>query len=312
MVSRSSSGAHRHTVRGLFLMFIAGILIIVGQLVCSLIALLGLVIGLMGFLKIYSDRRAYPEPHPTNMKYSLIFYILGIILMIVGVIAMVAATFSWGMAFVEGATVEEAFDLFLRYMLIAIVIVLGGELCMIFARYKLLIELMPPHLKGFLKGVMVLLVVMSIVGLVSIFYIYSGLIGTYGDAIGGVSSGSTGEAEMVALESDIVRFQEEAAAIALVNTILGLITHTLFVMCFYFAWSYQKVGVAFQKEKFTESEIWIKRTAPTVNVAKKPERDVYEIPPDRIKCPGCGRFMGLGFRKCPDCFTVIPNGVSVA
>jgi hypothetical protein len=294
-------------------MFIAGILIIVGQLVCSLIALIGLVIGLMGFLKIYADRRAYNEPHPTNMKYSLGFYILGIILMIVGVIAMVAATYSWGLALaVEGATVAEAFDLFLRYMLIAIVIVLGGELCMIFARYKLLIELMPPHLKGFLKGAMVLLVVMTIVGLVSVFHLYTGLIGTYGEAIGGVSSGSTGEAEMVALESDVVKFQEEAAAITLVNTILGLITHTLFVMCFYFAWSYQKVGVSFRKEKFTESEIWIHRTSPEPKTAPKPERDVYTIPVDRVKCPGCGRFMGLGFRKCPDCFAEIPNGVAIA
>jgi heme/copper-type cytochrome/quinol oxidase subunit 2 len=293
-------------------MFLAGILIIVGQLVCSLISLVGLVIGMMGFLKIYADRRSYPEPHPTNMKYSLIFYIFGIIITIIGVIAMVAATFSWGLAFVEGATAEEAFDLFLTYMLFAIIIVLAGELCMIFARYKLLVELMPPNLKGFLKGVMVLLVVMSIVGMASIFYLYSGLIGTYGEALGGVSSGSSGEAEMAALESDIVKFQEEAAAITLVNAVLGIITHVLFILCFYFAWSYQRVGIAFQKEKFEESEIWIKRTEPRIKMNDEPERDVFTTPPDRIQCPGCGRYMGMGFRKCPDCFSSIPNGVTVA
>ena len=72
------------TVKGLFFMLIAGLLIIVGSFVCFVISIIGYILAIIGFFKIHGDRHAYPEPHPTNMTQSLIFYILGIAIAIIG------------------------------------------------------------------------------------------------------------------------------------------------------------------------------------------------------------------------------------
>ena len=91
----------QETTTGLAYMLIAGILIIIGQFICFIISIIGSILALVGFIRIYMDRYSYPDPHRTNMKISLIFYILGIILSIIGIIALFSATFSWAYSIME-------------------------------------------------------------------------------------------------------------------------------------------------------------------------------------------------------------------
>ena len=301
----------QETVTGLLYMLIAGILFIVGLLVCSLISIIGWVFAIIGFFKIYKDRYSFPQPHRKNMTISLIFYILGIVISIIGVILTIYATFSWITSiFQQGLTRSEAFDAYLKNLITAIILVLIGSLFTIFARYKLLIELMPLHLKGFLKIVTFFTIIVIFFGFAVLFILFDGLIGTYKETLE-ITSGDEDELflQVDTTEQDFAEFQEKAYAMSLTNTILSLTSQILFLLCFYFAWSYQKTSSAIQKSLKLREEEPVRRIKRPPQYGSSPEekRDILATSPDKIKCPGCNRYLEKGFMMCPDCFTEIPQ-----
>lgn len=299
--SKTESG----TVTGLMFMLIAGILFIVGSFVCVLITFLGWYFAISGFFRIYWDRYQHREPHQTNMNLALIFYLIGIALAILGAVAFVIAAFSWGLGTVDtGSTAAEAFDNYLTNLMIATGIVVAGELCLIFARYKLLIELMQPNFKKFLRGVVALMLVVAVVAFALVIFLFSTLIGTYERSFELAITNQTTGTEMQVVEEDFEEFQEETAGIASLNLALAMISQIMFLMCFYFAWTYQKTRGALEKSlRAKKEEHRIKRTSPMLvpTVAPGKKEDIFETPAGKIQCPQCGRYMDKGYRKCPDC-----------
>ncbi len=228
------------TVSGLFYMLIAGILILVGALVCGVISFIGYILAIIGFYKIYTDRNSYDEPHPSNMKLSLVLYILGIILVIVGAILIVIATFSLVFSMIEG-NLTSAFNSFLLYIVIGALIATIGEILWVFGRYKLLVKLMPVDRIGFLQAAVVIVIIVSIIGLIVVPILFSGLQGAF-KGLDVEDEESTEE-----LQRNINKFSEKTSGISWLNAGLGIISQILFILCFYFAYDYQKKNPQLRK-----------------------------------------------------------------
>jgi hypothetical protein len=232
----SHSPVDSPTVKGLFFMLIAGILIIVGQFVCPILTIIGYVLALIGFFKIFTDRNSYPEPHPTNMKQSLFLYIFGIIIIIVGVIIGIWALFGLAFSAISGeVTISELFDSFATYFIISAIVVLFGSIVFIFGRYKLLIELVPPDKKGILKFALILALILIIVGLVILPYFYNEIRGSFKDNDEVIDRDNLDK-----LQKQLQKFQQKTIGITLVSAVLGIVSEVLFLLCFYFAYDYQK------------------------------------------------------------------------
>lgn len=223
------------TVKGLFYMLIAGILILIGSFVCGIISIIGYILALVGFFKIYSDRHMYPEPHPSNMSTSLIFYLLGIIIVIIGIVFIVASAFILAASLVNNKDLSGAFDSFLLYIVIGTAIILIGGLFWVFGRYKLLSSLMPEDKISFLNIAMVIVIVSMVIGLITIPILFSSLEGTFEDI-------DKDEEELT--DKDINKYTAEIQAktigFTLINGALSIISEILFIICFYFAYDHQK------------------------------------------------------------------------
>lgn len=231
------------TVKGLLFMLIAGILIIIGQFVCAILTIIGYILAIIGFFKIYGDRYSYPEPHPTNMKYSLIFYILGVIIIIIGIIIIIFATVGLVFSAIGGGlTISEFFERFLLYMVISIIIISIGSLFIIFGRYKLLVELMAPNHKGILKFALILAVILIFIGLIIAPFLFIELKGAFEGEDEELDEDNT-----EILQKKLQEFQAEIFGLSMMSTILGLISEILFIICFYLAYDYQKTNPQAQR-----------------------------------------------------------------
>lgn len=233
------------TVKGLFYMLIAGVIIIIGDFlgafnICGLISFIGYIIALVGFWKIYSDRGSYPEPHTTNMKHSLIFYVLGIILVIIGIVMIVVGALTFTFQAIEQGADSSDFESFLFNTIIAGVIVSIGSLLWVFGRYKLLVGLMPENKIGFLKAAVILVIIVMIIGIIGLGIVYSGLKGEFKDFKIEPSEGDISEDSLDNLTAALADFEKKTWGIDIINLALSIISQILFLLCFYFAYDYQK------------------------------------------------------------------------
>jgi uncharacterized BrkB/YihY/UPF0761 family membrane protein len=222
------------TVKGLLYMLIAGVLVLIGGFVCGVISIIGYILALVGFFKIYSDKEAFPEPHPNNMRQSLIFYILGIIVIIIGIVVVVISAFILVMAVGEDTSISEAFDVFIFYLLIGIIISLIGGILWVFGRYKLLYSLMPEDKKSLLNIAMVIVILSMILGMIVLSILFNNMKGAFEDV---------DEEEKLTeknLQKYLTKFQTEAISFTLLSGVLSIISEILFIICFYFAYDYQK------------------------------------------------------------------------
>ena len=135
----------------------------------------------------------------------------------------------------EGS-VSDAFDSFLLNVVIASIISVIGSLLILFGRYKLLIGLMPGDKVGFLKAVVAIVVIISLIGIISFPIIFNDLKGAFKD----IESESTGEDDAKLIEDNLGKFEEKTWVITTINSVLSLIEQVLFLLCFYFAYEYQK------------------------------------------------------------------------
>lgn len=222
------------TAQGLLLMLVAGIIILLATLssVCAVLAIVGYIFALMGFLKIYRDRFSYPEPHPSNMRMSFLLYLIGLLITIACIFAIAAMAFWMVGAIMTGGSISDAFDKFITNMFAIIAVMIIGSLCIIIARYKLLVGLMPPNRKGLLKMTMVVLVIVTLIGMVSGYILFNSLIGSVKD-----SSEST---DNTAALKNLTEFQTKSSILSLINEAVSVLSELLFVLCFYFAYDYQK------------------------------------------------------------------------
>jgi MFS family permease len=155
------------TSKGLFIMFLSGIFILIGFVGFPPLAVIGWIISGVGFFMVFGDRYAYPEPHPTNMKFSLFFYISGIIMLIVGGISLFIGAlsgFPFDFYYEESTPIGSIF-----FIIVTISITILGSVFMFLGRYKLLVELLPPDKKGLLRFAMIFVLV-SIVLVLLFFY----------------------------------------------------------------------------------------------------------------------------------------------
>jgi len=196
------------TVKGLWYMLIGGLIILVGTLVsdvCAAIALIGYILAIIGFWKIYQDRQSYPEPHQSNMSVSLIFYVLGFIFLIIGVIIIASAIFNWANQMANGSgSAEEAWEGFISSTMAGIILFgIGGFLWLI-ARYKLLIELIPLDKKALLNGAVILALLLSVVGLALSFQVTSDM----KNLADGMDELQDSDDEQAVLDEYVVRLEE--------------------------------------------------------------------------------------------------------
>ena len=153
------------TIKGLFIMLIASILIIVGIITIPMLALIGWVISGVGYLIIYNDRIYYSKVHQENMRYSLMLYLVGIPVFIIGVVSLIF----YFLITMDSESSTNNFIYPTIFFIIIFLMILGSAL-MFMGRYKLLVGLIPPE-KNYLLRFAVLfafLVILIIIILVTL------------------------------------------------------------------------------------------------------------------------------------------------
>jgi hypothetical protein len=234
------------TAKGLFLMIIALILTIIGTLfsVCGILTIIGLVIAAIGFLKIYNDRFSYPEPHFSNVEISLKFYIIGWIILFIVAFYIVGEAFSFATKMIDYSTsASDAFDSLLLHSLYASIIGFVGTIFIVLARYKLLIELIPPNLKNFLYFTVIITIVISIVIIAVNFAMYDQLTGSFEekeDEIFGDEENLDRNERLKKNQELLEEFQTDLQGYQWLTGGLTSLTYLLFILCFYFAYNHQK------------------------------------------------------------------------
>ena len=114
------------------------------------------------------------------MKLSLILYIAGVICYILGIIIIVIGTVGFVFAALSG-NISDAFESFLLNIVISVIIMMVGELLMIFGRYKLLIELMPADRRGLLKAAVIISILILISGILIVPFLFTEISGAFKD-----------------------------------------------------------------------------------------------------------------------------------
>lgn len=188
------------TTHGLLFMLIGAFFLHIGSLFYNAIPVLGLIFLIYGYWKIFNDRNSYSEPHPTNMKLSIYFISLGIILTIIGLI-------------IQGILFRILIDIIYFssdiFSMSTIILRYGGAIFIMIGYFMILIELTPPDKKRFLFGTTIfsILIITNSLLIVTIFV--------------------------------ITHFSEIFLLIEIFRSLI-LLSNILFVICFYFAYDFQK------------------------------------------------------------------------
>jgi hypothetical protein len=224
-------------------MLIGGIILVFGNLlasVCGIIALIGAIIAFIGFYKIYTDKEYFPEPHPSNMKLSLGLYILGFILVFIGIIFIVASAFGMaGELLSTSPDYEAAWDGFISDTLAGMVFAAIGSFFWFIARYKLLVELIPFERKSLLNAAIVVSIALMFIGMI----ISVQMINNMRDDMDGMNEYASFAEEEDELDEFTARMEEsssENTGLQWGSRGLSLIGEILFLLCIYYTWDHHK------------------------------------------------------------------------
>jgi hypothetical protein len=234
------------TTKGLFYMFIAGLLLLVGSFVCGILGIIGLILAMIGFFKIYNDRDSYSEPHPTDTKKSLYFYLVGFIFIIIATIIILASAVSLIELILGAEDTSEAFDSFLLLLVLGSIFGTVGEIFRLVGRYKLLIGLFPPKKINLLKNAVIFAVVISIISLVLIPIFFDDLRGSF-DPSDSEESSSDEFIPNYQYDEEVREFQQKTLPINIISSGFGFIIQLLFIYCFFIAYDHQKKNPQFRK-----------------------------------------------------------------
>jgi hypothetical protein len=219
------------TSSGLMIMLIAGIILIISLFTTdfldyeffmsshnlSFLGFIGLIIAFIGVLKIYNDRQSHPEPHPYNMRYAFRLYFLVIILYIY----LIIMNFPFVYLFINDfSPYTYAFIFFSSYALSIIVLLLW-----LIGKYKVLAYLIPGYRKIFLKIAIIFFIISIIFSIIQFISIY-GLGFNY---------------------HVFLIFKE-------LSRDFFVVSHILFIICFFFAYDHQKRSIWAQANKSQETK----------------------------------------------------------
>lgn len=244
------------TVRGLLLMLVAGFLFFIGTLIpfCGLLVIVGMVIAVWGFMKIYNDRSSYDEPHPSNTELAMKFYIIGWIIVIAVVIFIIAEAFSFAQKVIdEEASISEAFGTLLLNALYASVVGFVGTLFIVLARFKLLIGLMPPNRRNILYLAVILVVIISIIVIAVNFAIYDQNTDSFKEKEEEIFGDDENLSRTERHEKNqelLGEFEAEMQGLQWLANGLSAFTYLLFILCFYLAYDYQKQNPQLRKDRY--------------------------------------------------------------
>ncbi len=198
-----------NTTKGLFFMLIGGIIAILAIFVLTFLVVVGWIISAVGFLLVYGDRYSYQEKHQTNMKHSMLSYIIGLSIFLSGCLGLLLL-FLYGFPFniITGISESKSGNFILLFFII-LVIFFGASL-RFYGRYELLSELIPPHKKGTLRFAFLFVFIAIALILILLYTAF--------------------------------RIQEIYFILFYVLIIgsLVVLTHLLFIYCFYLAYEHQR------------------------------------------------------------------------